>query len=262
MDGANGFRELSDMALHTTFAENHRPRAERVEQLTLIEDGLDRLINRTLETRGRLDGPALHGFAVLCCMPSIQAAATGERQSAETAQIVSGSMQHMAELVIDQQVITQETGRRTKGVLSEVGILSTLWWGIANGELPGNSYALPASKAQDQSTPGIRDGVDIIMRQTGKRHSGRHLIQAKTSRLRPRPLDNYLPGIAVITPADLTDIPEDSRIATTELFTALAKDDEPTLKHAMHNAKRLLRQARQDKIAARQAGRNPYKKSA
>ncbi len=172
---------------------------EKIELLANSQKYMGMLL---LEGKGNTpltSNAALRGAAMLACTPSLAKIAEGKENTFKVATQVLDNLQDLA-YEIERGGMARNPKPDVLGTLSEISVLASIYWSIANGYFDGNSYAVLTNTKRDRSEHnGLRNRVDIIFKQG----NSKHLIQVKSSR--GISAKSYAPGIKVITPTDLSE---------------------------------------------------------
>ncbi len=176
---------------------------EKVEMLGEVSRRMGDLLLAGKDNTPISSGESLKAAAMLACMPSLVRVATGKEHTVIVANEVSDNLQDLAK-EIERSGMARDSRPNVVGVLSEISVLASIWWSIANGYFDSNSYAVLTDTKRDSSDNiGLRNGVDIVFKQGGKKPK-KHLIQVKSSKHNSN--KGYAPCIKVITPTDLTEV--------------------------------------------------------
>jgi hypothetical protein len=123
-------------------------------------------------------------------------------------------------------------GQQIRGGMSELAILSTLWWGVTNGQFHPDTFIFPTTKSQDASQPSQvwRTGYDLLLGTEGELMP----LQVKSSRYDVP----YHPDIFKIRPLQLINY--GARTAARHLLEAFVDNDVKSLTHANAAARRIF----------------------
>ena len=174
---------------------------ERQSRIDVLSKHLVRLFLTGEDTTPLTSSYALHGAAMLACVPSLRQTASGKQHTIEVATQVSDNLQDVAAEIMQNNLTICPTTSLT-GKLSEVSVLGAMWWSVANGYFHEDSYAHLESSRRDRGTlEGRRNGFDISFREGGRKPQ-RYQVQVKTTH--HKTADNsYDPRkIKVVTPSD------------------------------------------------------------
>lgn len=239
-------RNETDRLLVAAFETNGTTATERIGQIDAIATGVGTIAERGFQTNTEHGVSSfIYGSAMLACLPSIKQIARGQGHNAEVSGEVAANLQDLAGNLAERRIL-KRNGAEVVGTLSEVAVLSTIWWASSRGFASPDSYALLASTKQDESSAfGRRDGLDISARING----GKKLIQVKAGRRDAAKVNGYADGISVVTPGDLLPA-HNVRESNRKLFNALAQDGKDTLITSWHRLAGLLRINRTERRTA------------
>jgi hypothetical protein len=233
----NQYRVTADLLLETTFITNGLCAQERQNKLEKTGFQLGQLLLEGEGDTPLVSSYAIHGAAMLACLPSLKQTATGRKHTIDVAQQVSSNLQDLSSEISRKKIATNPEDD-ILGILGETSVLAAIWWGIGNGYFHEDSYAVLTTVKKDVGTSiGMRNGFDISFKQGGD-NSRKHKIQVKT-RHSPRQDNSYDPKIKVITPSDLTPV-KGREFPTRTLIQALADGNIATLDAAANRARRIL----------------------
>lgn len=232
--------DYADQLLTIPFADGSIPIAEKLTELNEIGTVLcTALAREALIKRAGQHARIIRNSTVLACLPFLEQIARGQKVTSENGQSVAKNYCEIAEYAMAEGLY-QGALAETKGALSEFCVNAVFNWGLANGQLHDNSYALPTPQAVDASGPnGYRTGTDIIFRRAGPRPR-RYQIQVKSYRpfSTKKPsfrhmnqlakLNSYAPDITVITPGDVVG-PRDPELANAIILRAVILDNKTIL---------------------------------
>lgn len=201
------------------------------------------------ETDPVLTVPFLRAGTTLACQPSMLARVKKEKHGREIAEnVVENLRDHYGRVIGSEICDWQESKEREdytdiRGCLSEMAILGTIWWGIANRKrFSPDTYMLPATKERDLAYiyDGRRRGIDFIL---GNARGVQNHIQVKSD----KELDDGLPytdDTLIIEPRDLRrpprGVPYSAFVTSCALIDALANDDGRKLAPAVVKASDII----------------------
>ncbi len=245
----NEFATFGDELWNIAFASEGQNTVQRTERLQQSSHIIGRMLLTDWEGDDTQNHNMLYNATMLACVPSIATLAASKKHSLAVAEQVSGNLQLLDRHIMDRKL--DRTGNpHLVGKISEISVLSLLWWGIANGYLSEDSYALLTDSRHDRGTLlGMRNGVDIVLRMNSTK-SGKRPIQVKTSLPSRGTINSYKPGIAVISPVELVSSRRGSSAAG-QLLEAVANNDLPVLRPAFETVITKVDKAHQEEKSYR-----------
>lgn len=172
------FHKVGDDVLAAAFQAEGLSIGERLSELHQTSWKLGNLLMGSWESKASETAAAIHGATILSCLPSTEIVARGEQHNHKIAEEVLKNLRPLAKFAITANEKFQN--EYLKGIVSELSVLSALWWGIAEGYAPSNSYASLSRIKQDTGTKvGRKNGIDIIYRENDGRPK-KYGIQVKT----------------------------------------------------------------------------------
>lgn len=261
-------RQQSDQLITGAFAEGN---GSRLTALKIGAAALEQTVADCWDYPSNYLVEGLRAAVVLACMPSLETIASSRSHDTDVAQASFANFQQLAGAILDRPSLSnpyalhydKDLKNHVRGQLSEIGVLGMLWWSIAAGRRDSQSFALPATRAEDSGR--YKDeynlGADIVMRQNGSRKA-KQLIQVKTDRQAAHNKSkHYYPGIAVVA---LTDIlgHEQSQELPIRLLRTLTSGKEGQLDDINQRIDTRIRKAREaaefyKAFKAREAARRP-----
>jgi hypothetical protein len=126
-----------------------------------------------------------------------------------------------------------ERKRRVRGSLSELAVLSTLWWGVTDGHFPPDTFIFPCDRQKDKGavTEQGRTGTDFILGISGV-HVPLQVKSAAKDELQ------YVPGIVTLRPLELINY--NVMTAARRLLEAFAGNDVKALQKANMRALKII----------------------
>jgi|GEM_PF-4212325 hypothetical protein len=232
---SNPYLVTADALLDASVGFDGHSTPERYSRIDELSTYLVRLFLVDGEATPLVSSEALHGAAMLACVPSLKQTAGGKQHTYEVATQVTDNLQDVAEEIIRAN-LAECPSNLVVGKLSEVSVLGAMWWSVANGYFHEDSYAHLESSRHDKGTlEGRRNGFDISFREGGQKPR-RYRVQVKTTHSK-RVDNSYDPRrIKVVTPSDFMPA-SDKRLSSTIILRALANGNKHLLNKAANRAR-------------------------
>lgn len=204
----------SNLMLELAFNERLGPSADRIEKMTALAADLGPVIAQSLFSTDireyRFLAPGLRAASVIACLPSLETVARFEPHNLDTADRVSRRLHSLGNLLLGTSDLKPATIRERVdwntyanaiGQLSEIAVLSLLWWGIASGLENETCYVLPK-----QSVSGVgkymRNATvlspGLITRKSGSGKKRTVRVASTIPRAEEKRLSRDDPGMAIV----------------------------------------------------------------
>ena len=260
MEPSSAFAYVStaETLLQTAFQAEGLSRAARLERL---EHAGDRAANLLLENWESSPERAVRGIrlaSVYGCAPSLDKVVRSEPHDFATAVEVSDNIQdicqHLAARGVIDSLLKSKERVTVVGQLSELAVLGTMWWGVANGQRDERTYIVPSTIQEDngRQKDDRQLASDLILRQAGKKH---RYIQVKTADspiTRRKMRYHYHPELAVVIASKLG---AGTARGPIPLLRAVAEGRPSFLEKANQQIDTTLEQAKQNNIIYRHGRR-------
>ena len=252
------YNSVPEDLLQTTFSTEGLSRLQRLDRIQQLSERAAGLLLEGWEDNPAYTRHALHLGALYACVPSLEAVARSTPHDASIAERVTISLQEFGQYLASDHFLDiahqrDEDRQETIGQLSEIAVLGTMWWGVANGYRNERSYVLPATYQENQG----RDkddywlATDMVLRRTGSRE--KQPIQVKTNDTSPitkRKKALYHPSLAVVAASAISSPPAKGPV---QLLRAFAQNRDIELRKANEKIDEELEAARQRGIRHRQS---------
>ncbi len=232
--------EVTESLYRTTFETPGICAEAKVTQLNEMQKHLGELVVNNPPTSKFVLPNAVRVRAILATVPSLIQIASAEAHTEKVAHEVANELTKVA-IELHEAGWLREPHKRHVGILNKVSILSSIWWGIENGYLPPDSYALMSRSSYTRSdNTSNQSNYDISFRYGGNSPS-KHAIQVM-----PRmPVYNDGPTRPVVrlSPGDLL---AHSRVGhpSVTLLSSLATNNNVIMEQAAYKTRNAFSPAR------------------
>lgn len=226
----NELDTISSALIDTAFNSQGVSRADRLSQMESISSRLGSFVLESWRENEHPESSYINAAATLAIAPSMQRI-TAEKPFDNSINIdVADNFQILCEH-LNRSGLSRSKDPSTVGSLSEVAVMGTIWWGIANGYLQEGTHLKPSTLDQDASDRyGKKNGFDATLCMPKQK---KVKLQIKTHQGYKKSAQ-YEDDIVVVS-LDMLNPCKNQSMRPNTLIRALAEGDTSTLDSSMRN---------------------------